>query len=510
MLRSLVGSEMCIRDRVIAQLVGKELDGGHDLLTSVKLALTQLEGTWGLAVMSENCPGEMIVARNGSPIVIGLAEGCTYVASETSAFMRHTKNFISLKDGEIAVITADGLALDQEQLEGRVEQAQGDAIETSPAPYPHWTIKEIMEQPVAASRALGYGGRLHPEGGVKLGGLEANQSKMLGISNLLIAACGTSHFAGLYGARLMRQLGAFDTVSNFDAAEVTPETFPMTAAGLLVISQSGETRDVIKVLDIAESGGLPCFSIVNAVGSMIARSTGCGVYSHAGREQAVASTKAFLTQVTVMSLVAAWFSERREQAGALQAGGLAPGASYAARRDRLVESLHRLPSYVGMTLQPKSRDLCREVAHKIKDKETLFVLGKGFAEPIALEGALKIKEITYAHAEGYSGGALKHGPFALIEQGTPIIMLIMDDHHAPNMRTAAEEVRARGAHTIVITDKRSLAHGVADDVIVIPHNGMLSAVLAVIPLQLIAYEMALAKGINPDKPRNLAKAVTTD
>merc|ERR1712086_693822 len=339
-------------------------------------------------------------------------------------------------------------------------------------------------------------------GTIKLGGMEANEERLLEAKNLLIAACGTSHFAGLYGSRLMRSVGAFNTIQNFDAAEVIPESFPQQKGGLLVISQSGETRDVLKVLDLAEQHGYPMFSIVNAVGSAVARTTGCGVYSHAGREQAVASTKAFVTQVVALSMIAAWFSEHRP---------VVEGApDYTARRQALTESLHRLPSYIGMTLQDKSRQQCKEIAQKIKGAETIFVLGKGFAEPIAHEGALKIKEITYAHAEGYSGGALKHGPFALIAEGTPIIMLILDDQHAPHMRTCAEEVRARGAHTIVITDNRKLANGVADDVIVIPRNGPLSALLAVAPLQMIAYEMALAKGVNPDKPRNLAKAVTTD
>merc|ERR1712153_24202 len=460
----------------IVQLIGQGLDQGKNLMDATQDTIARLEGTWGLVIISEDEPDQMIVARNGSPIVVGLGEGCTYIASECSAFINHTKKFVALKDGELAVIKAEGIVMEA-SVESRTELAQGDKVETSPHPYPHWTIKEIVEQPMAASRAMGYGGRFNPDGTIKLGGMEANEERLLEAKNLLIAACGTSHFAGLYGSRLMRSVGAFNTIQNFDAAEVIPESFPQQKGGLLVISQSGETRDVLKVLDLAEQHGYPMFSIVNAVGSAVARTTGCGVYSHAGREQAVASTKAFVTQVVALSMIAAWFSEHRP---------VVEGApDYTARRQALTESLHRLPSYIGMTLQDKSRQQCKE-------------------------SALKIKEITYAHAEGYSGGALKHGPFALIAEGTPIIMLIMDDQHAPHMRTCAEEVRARGAHTIVITDSRKLANGVADDVIVIPRNGPLSALLAVAPLQMIAYEMALAKGINPDKPRNLAKAVTTD
>jgi len=319
----------------------------------------------------------------------------------------------------------------------------------------------------------------------------------------------------------MRNLNAFETVQCIDAAELTPDFMPNTNGGLLVISQSGETLDVLRTLDVAETMGMPRFSIVNAVGSLIARTTKCGVYSNAGREQAVASTKAFITQITALALISCWFSERQVQRGMHVDGA----ADYTARRESLIEAMHRLPTYVGMTLQKRTRDACRDVAIKLKDRDHLFVLGRGYAEPIAMEGALKIKEITYIHAEGYSGGALKHGPFALIEDGsawggkkgtdspeayggTPIILLILDDNNAQLMRTCAEEVRARGAHTIVITDNRKLADGVADDTIVIPSNGPLTGVLAALPLQMIAYELAIQKGIDPDKPKNLAKAVT--
>jgi glucosamine--fructose-6-phosphate aminotransferase (isomerizing) len=394
----------------------------------------------------------------------------------------------------VAVVKRDGVSLDL----SRIEKAPEEKIESSPAPYPHWTIKEIMDQPEALKRTLNFGARMDGSGQVKLGGLQANSEMLLSIKNLMISACGTSYFAGLYGARLMKALKCFETVQTMDAAEVTPESFPASKGGLLVISQSGETKDTHRSLVTAQELLLPRFSIVNQVGSLIARTTNCGVYLNAGREHAVASTKAFTTQVTALALVAAWFSQNRDNSSkeALQ------------KRSEMLDAVARLPQYTEMAL--KSHDQCKAIAEKLYKKEHIFVLGKGYAEPIAYEGALKIKEITYIHAEGYSGGALKHGPFALLDKGTPVVMIILDDQHAELMRIAAQEVKARGAHNIIITDKKSLAEGVADDVIVVPSNGPMTALLAVVPLQLMAYEISRKKGINPDKPRHLAKAVTVD
>lgn len=483
---------------VIAQLIGHYLDDNVPLLEAVKKTLARLEGTWGLVIIHKSFPNQIIAARNGSPLVIGVGQKRFFVASEVSAFSRHTSQYIALNDGEIAVLNREGISLDM----SRVERAPDEHIELSPGSYKHWTIKEIMEQPEAISRTLNYGARFDTAGLVKLGGLQANSAMLLNIRHLCIAACGTSLYAGMYGAALFRSLRCFDTIQTMDAAEVVMDSFPPHEGGLLVLSQSGETKDTHRSLIAAETQLLPCFSIVNQVGSLIARSTNCGVYLNAGREHAVASTKAFTTQVTALALVAGWFSQNRESN---------PESSmHVQKRQELLQSIHRLPIYAGITL--RTHDQCRKVAQSLIKAENMFILGKGLSEPIAKEGALKIKEITYVHAEGYSGGALKHGPFALLDDGLPVVLIIMDDIHAELMRVAGAEVRARGARTIVITDKKSLARGIADedDVIVIPANGPLSALLAVIPLQLIAYEMAIGKGIDPDKPRHLAKAVTVD
>eukprot|EP00934_Nitzschia_sp_Nitz4_P001875 Nitzschia sp. Nitz4//scaffold69_size99277//61046//63342//NITZ4_004637-RA/size99277-augustus-gene-0.10-mRNA-1//-1//CDS//3329556727//1875//frame0 len=491
---------------VIAKLIGKYYNGqpGVSLRSATEKALALCDGTWGLAIICSDTPDELVVACNGSPLVIGIGDDRTFIASETSAFNRFTKNFISMKDGEIGVLHADGRTLDL----SRAQKAPDQEVKLSPDPYPHWTLKELVEQPEAIARALGFGGRMSYEK-VLLGGLDQNETKVGKIKHMVLSACGTSLNAARYGERIMKQLGSFDSVCSIDAAETEPKDLPgvdnLSSTGLIVVSQSGETKDVQRVVVTAMEKGVTVMSVVNAVGSLIARTTKLGVYCNAGRENAVASTKAFTTQVTVLALIALWFREYKDRL-------LGKGPSL--ESVQLKESLMRLPITFGMAL--KSRDQCKEIAKKLENKEHCFVLGKGYAEPVAYEGALKIKEMCYLHAEGYSGGALKHGPFALIEDengkfgATPIIMFILDDQHANIMRTAAEEVKARGAEVIIITDKAELARDLDPNPIVIPQNGPMTALGGVLPLQMIAYELAMLRGINPDTPRNLAKAVTVD
>ena len=366
-------------------------------------------------------------------MVIGLGPGKTFIASETSAFSKYTKNFIAMKDGEIAVIGSNTNNLDI----SRVEIAPEHDVLLTPDPYPHFTLKECIEQPEAIARALSYGARMNGKR-VILGGLDKNKELLSQINNLLITGCGTSRHAGEFGAKLMRDLDCFDTVSVLDAAEVRRSDIPNKHGGLLAISQSGETKDVHRAVKVAEEKGVPCISCVNVVGSLISRTTGLGVYLNAGREHAVASTKAFTTQVTVLALIALWFRQLREDNEKL---------SELPIKRELLDSLQRMPISFGMAL--RTREHCQQIALELKNKNHLFILGKGYAESIALEGALKIKEMTYIHAEGFSGGALKHGPFALIEGNegkdgaTPVIAIILDDDHASHMRISAEEVSIR-------------------------------------------------------------------
>lgn len=363
-------------------------------------------------------------------MVIGLGQDKTYIASETSAFSKYTKNYIAMKDGEIGIVRANEHSLDL----SRVQEAAHHDIQLTPDPYPHFTLKECYEQPEAIARALSYGARMNG-GKVVLGGLDKNVENMRTIKNLLLTGCGTSKNAAEYAAKLMRDLDCFDSVSTMDSGEVRRSDIPKRGGGLLAVSQSGETKDVHRAVKTAEDVGVPRISVVNVVGSLIARATGLGVYLNAGRENAVASTKAFSTQVTVLTLIALWFRQTKEEFEGLHELPL---------KKELLEALQRLPISFGMAFRQRER--CKLIAEELNSKQSLFVLGKGYAEPIAHEGALKLKEMGYIHAEGYSGGALKHGPFALIEDSkgnfgqTPVIVIILDDEHAMQMRTAAEEV----------------------------------------------------------------------
>ncbi|GAX19814.1 glucosamine--fructose-6-phosphate aminotransferase [Fistulifera solaris] len=490
---------------VLAKLIGHYYNGDN-LKQAVEKALSRCDGTWGLVVMSQTQPDQLIVACHGSPMVIGVDDRRMYVASEAEAFAGLTKTVVHMEDGEIATLYADGRSLDF----SRVEQVADDDEEeeqraSSPEPYPHWTLKELSEAPQAAARALGFGGRLGADR-VYLGGLDDQVESLKQIRHLVLAGVATSLHAAKYGELLMKRLGSVTSVAALDAAECESKDFPVSEdlreTGLVVISQSGETKDGVSLVQMAKGLNIPTMSVVNAVGSTIARATKLGVYCNAGRENAVASTKAFTSQVTVLSLIALWFQQNRPNRK----------KQHLVEAEQLKESLMRLPMSFGAALQ--THEQCKSIARKLKGKEHCFVLGKGFGEPVAQEGALKLKEFSYIHAEGYSGGSLIHGPFALLQsdltgkQGaTPVIMIILDDDHAQEMRMAAEVVKARGAQIHIITDNAALAEDLDDDPIVIPNNGYLTALAATIPLTLIAYELALIKGLNPDTPRNLAKAL---
>ena len=474
---------------VIAQLIGYYLDEGNEIIDALKKCEKRLVGTWGVVLISVSQPNCLFAMKNGSPLLIGISPNKRFVASEAGAFARYTREFIALKDMEIAVVDQTK-PIDL----SRVEIHPEDTILLSPAPFPHWCIKEITEQPISASAAMNYGGRFVDLKNVKLGGLESRCDILLPIENLIISGCGTSYYASLFAANIMRKLKSFETVQVIDSAEMTFDCFPKKA-GLLVVSQSGETKDVHRAVQLAQSCDVPSFSVINAVGSLIARSTACGVYVNAGRENSVASTKSFTSQVICLCLIAIWFAQKR---------GMNVGL-----RENLISSLQRIPTCMGIALN--CREKIKKIAQKIIDigKTSMFVLGKGMSESVAKEGALKIKEIAYIHAEGYSGGALKHGPFALIEKDLPVVLIILDDEHKNLMKVAAEEIKSRGGYLIIITDMSDLDH-LADETINICSAGILTSLVAVLPLQMLAYELSILKGINPDKPRNLAKAVTVD
>lgn len=486
---------------VIAQLVGYYVTKKNmSLMDAVEKAQKDMRGSWGIVVIDRQHPEEIVAAAHGSPLLVGIAADKKFIASEAAAFAKYTRQFISLKDREVVRISVKGDLASKERPMETYDNTEEVAL--SPEPFPHWTLKEINEQPAAIMRALNFGGRVMGKDRVKLGGLEEHREELLGIEHLVIAACGTSFHAGMFGARLMRMMRAFKTVSVVDAAELEQADLPLSAkGGLLVISQSGETKDVMRALQLGLQLDLPCLSVVNAVGSTVARTSKCGVYLNAGREVAVASTKAFTSQATVLTLISIWFAQNRGEHGV-----------EAFTRQACVSDLQMLSLNAQKTISSVHAD-CSRIAQYLLDKKARkgFILGKAASHAIALEAALKIKEIAYLQTEGYAGGALKHGPFALIEPGTPLFLIILDDHEQKRMLTAAAEVHARGAYVVAITDSDEVAKDKHIDVAIkIPNNGLLSSILAILPFQLIAYELSIRQGINPDKPRNLAKAVTVD
>jgi glucosamine--fructose-6-phosphate aminotransferase (isomerizing) len=497
----------CISDtdtEVIVQLISYYSMTGLGFEESVKSAIGKLEGTWGVVILDNQHSDTLIVARHGSPILLGVGQDEVFVGSEVSAFQKYTTQYISLNSNEIAILkyNKDGekgkrieMVLSDSVGKDRIKSAEIEEIRMYPDPYPHWTIREINEQPDAILLALNNGGRIINDSEVALGGLDRNKERLLKIKNLVIVGCGTSRHAGLFISGIMRTLCGFNSVQVIDASEFDMTYINTTEdVGILALSQSGETKDVMRCLEMVNNyEDASTFSVVNSVGSQIARTTNCGVYLNAGREVAVASTKAFTSQITVLSLISIWYAQNRKL--------------HHKKRLELVENLRRLSMcYQTALLSDNIDNECNKVAEYLKDRNTCFILGKGLSSFIAFEGALKIKEIGYIHAEGYPGGALKHGPFALIENGTPIILIVLNDIDRSYMESTISEVQSRGAYTIVITDIPEFDDG--DINIYIPNNGTLTAMLAVVPLQLIAYKLSISKGINPDKPRNLAKTVT--
>lgn len=517
---------------VIAVLIGFYLDSGYKLNQAIKSTMQKLEGTWGVVITSKIQPDKLYLCKNGSPLLVGYDKNFAIVASESSAILDHVKSYFTLEDNEIIEI---GLKNNNEiyishnskiikeisdYFKVRCTQTEIDEYNqfeninedidtisvgpklftTTPHPYNHWMLKEIMEQPKSLLRTLNMGGRILDDYHVHLGGLRNNKEDLLKIKHLLIIGCGTSYYAGLLGAKYFKLLQSLNSVQVLDASEFTLKDIPRPyeEVGILVLSQSGETRDVKNAMQIADDAGIFTFSIVNVVGSMIATQAACGIYLNAGREVAVASTKSFTSQVLALSLIAIWYAENN--------------STTKQKRYQFIKSIRNLPTDASDLLETIEQQ-CIPVVNYLTKHNSIFILGRDLSEPVAYEGALKIKEISYLHAEGFPGGKLKHGPFALIEKGTPIIILVLDDEYLNKMKSAIMEVKARGAEVIIITN---LAVGqknldkLSNYIIQIPKNKIFSSLLSVIPLQYLAYLLSLKFGYNPDYPRNLAKCVTVD
>ena len=486
---------------VIANLLqhNYSLDISAGIFESIKKTVDMLTGTYGLLIQSLYEPNKLYCVRNGSPLLVGQNEEEVIVTSEQSGFCGRMSNYITLHNDDICIITkmSDSQYINVNTVYNYTKKnVTLSNSELTPHPYKHWTLKEINEQPNVVLNSINKGGRIKNNYEVKLGGLEQHTNVLKNIQNIVILGCGTSYFAGLYGMYYFKQLCNFNTVQVFDGAEFNEPDIPRIGnTAFILISQSGETKDLHRCIEIAKNENIVTIGIINVVDSLIAREVDCGIYCNAGKEVGVASTKAFTSQVICLSMAAIWFSTLQ---------GINEKKRY-----RMIVDLHNLSSDIQLTL-----DACKatilDVANKFKNNTNMFLLGKGTDEFIAKEGSLKIKEISYIHSEGYSASSLKHGPFALLDENFPVIIFNLDQAHRAKILNCYQEVSSRGAPILIISNDMTMSHEVTCDIMYVPENKSYSSLLGIIPVQLLAYYLSINKGINPDKPKNLAKVVTVE
>jgi glucosamine--fructose-6-phosphate aminotransferase (isomerizing) len=481
---------------VLAELIGREVDAGRSLRDAVVAALKRIEGTAGIVALDQQDPERLVAARVGSPVVVGLGEQACWVASDALALRPYTERMVVLDDGEVAELGAGTIKtvdLDQRSRDKRIEKILHQPEDADRGSFEHFMLKEIHEQPAAIDRSLR--GRLDPAmGSSRLGGLTTHEARLFDVRQVVFAACGTSLHSAQVGAYLLSRYARMPAVAE-DAAELAARNPIVDRHTLYVaISQSGETGDTLAALrEIRLRGGLVA-GITNVAGSSLSRETEFGVYVHAGPEISVCSTKAFTAQVLATELLALRFARMRD---------------LAAGDGRLwVQALERLPDQLRLMLEQS--EACQALAERFRGARFTMFVGRGSNVPVAAEGALKLKEIAYLAADGLSGAAMKHGPLALIEPGTPVWALVPPDEMRERMLGNLRELKARGAFVMAVADAEDReTRALVDAVIPVPpHHPAVSPVLTVIPLQLYAYYAARASGTDIDKPRNLAKSVT--
>ena len=470
---------------------------------AVQIALTQVTGAYAIAVFDKENPNEIIVARLGSPIAIGVGKNNEefFVASDASPFIEFTKNVMYLEDEEMAIVKLGRdirvrKIMDDSSVEPTIQKLKLSLDQIEKGGYDHFMIKEIHEQPKAIIDT--YRGRmLANQGIIKMAGVDNNLEKFLNAKRIIIVACGTSWHAGLVGEYLIEEMARIPVEVEY-ASEFRYRNPIITPDDVVIaISQSGETADTLAAIKLAKSKGAFVFGVCNVVGSSIARETHAGAYTHAGPEIGVASTKAFTTQITVLSLIALKLAKEK--------GTLSKSQFHA-----YLQKMQLIPNKVQKLLEID--DKVKEIASIYKDAKNCLYLGRGFNFPVALEGALKLKEISYIHAEAYPAGELKHGPLALVDADMPVVVVAPNDDLLDKLKANMQEVRARGGELFVFADsKATLAADETTHIIALPEvHELLAPILYTIPLQLLAYHVALIKGTDVDQPRNLAKSVTVE
>jgi glucosamine--fructose-6-phosphate aminotransferase (isomerizing) len=483
---------------VFAHLIDSFLGKGYDLSKSVQMALNEVDGTYGLAVIYANEPDKIIAARKGSPLVIGLGNGENFIASDVSAILAHTKNVIYLDDGEFAEIYKDKhvvKTIADKQIEKEIHEINMSIDEIDKGGYSHFMLKEIMEQPESTRNSM-RGRLLIDEAAAKLGGLDDVLNRLVNSKRILISACGTSWHAALVGEYMLEQYARIPVEVEYASEFRYRNPILSGEDSIFFISQSGETADTLAALKAAKEKGALALGICNVVGSTIARESMSGVYIHAGPEIGVASTKAFTSQLVVLALITLLISKRK-------------GLNNLECK-KISNALIEIPEKIEQIL--KLNDEIQQLAEKFKDSPNFLYLGRGYNFPAALEGALKLKEISYIHAEGYPAAEMKHGPIALIDEDMPVVFIAPKDSTYEKILSNIQEVRARGGRIIAVTDNGgSEIDNLVDYTIKIPQTlEMLSPILTSIPLQLLAYHIAVKKGLDVDQPRNLAKSVTVE
>jgi glucosamine--fructose-6-phosphate aminotransferase (isomerizing) len=487
---------------VIAQLIAQQLNG--DLVEAVRKALPLLKGTYGLAVISPRFPGLVIGARLGSPLVVGIGQGENFLASDPSALVSSTQKAVFLKDRQLCVLTPQSWqVLDQqrETVPAAVHDIDIDAVDSDKGPFAHYMLKEIYEQPEALENAMR--GRLaegESDATAHFGGLNLDAQQLRRAERIILTGCGTSYHAALVGEYLFEELARMPVEVEY-ASEFRYRNPPVDRNTIVIaITQSGETADTLAAVRESKRKGHPTLAVCNVVGSSIAREADGGVYLHAGPEIGVASTKAFTSQVCVLTLLALYFGRMRHLSS-LQ------GAE-------MLKELRAIPDAVQHALG--CHEHVKRIAQRYAHVTNCLYLGRQYLYPVALEGALKLKEISYIHAEGYPAAEMKHGPIALVDENTPSVFLISRGGVFDKVMSNLEEIKARGGPVIAVACEGDVETAKqvaerADDVIFVPEvPEYLQPLVAVVPLQLLAYHIALIRGCDVDKPRNLAKSVTVE
>jgi glucosamine--fructose-6-phosphate aminotransferase (isomerizing) len=485
---------------IFAHLIADALDGGaQGLAAAVRAALKQVQGSYAIAVVSERRPGEIVAAKNASPLVVGFGKGESFLASDVPAILEHTREVVYLEEGELACLTAQGIEIqgrDGEPVRRAPRRIEWSAVAAEKEGHKHFMHKEIFEQPRAVTDTI-RGRTILEAGDAALDGLELDEGYVRGLERLVVVACGTSWHAGLAGRNMIEQLARLpvevELASEFRYRE--PIVGPRTLC--LAVSQSGETADTLAAVKEAKRRGARAVSICNVVGSAIPRECDGTLHTHAGPEIGVASTKAFTTQLAALFLLAVRLGRLRGTLGKEQAV-------------QHLEALRQIP--LSMEQVIRQEPAVMPVAKRCVQARDVLFLGRGCQFPVALEGALKLKEISYIHAEGYAAGEMKHGPIALIDESLPVVVLATREAAYEKTLGNMEEVRARGGHVFaVVSEGDTQAASLAEIALTVPAAPpLLAPLLSILPLQFLAYHVADLKGTDVDQPRNLAKSVTVE